>query len=199
MKKLTYSVFMLFALSFVIAACSGDSYEKRLKKEKRAISNYIADNGIDVIYKYPGNHEFEKNEFYYDDSTGVYWRVNYPGGGGTPLAESDREEVEIRFDSVYYMVSDKTESGNNYPGLAAMTFIYGIPSTYIDNTGTSVNYAFMSPACVLPLKRGLTSGAVVDIIVPFVNGSSYQKSYYEPMMFKGMVYTYYTQEGTDTE
>ena len=49
MKKLIYSALTLLTLSLIIAGCSGETYEKKLKKEKRAINNYIADNNIKVI------------------------------------------------------------------------------------------------------------------------------------------------------
>lgn len=197
MKKLIYSVFILLGLSLIIAGCSGDSYEKRLKKEKKAIKNYIADNEIKVIYNnFPADLVFEKDAFYLDDSTGVYIRVINRGDISNALTSKDNEEVYVRFDSVSYLVEGKSYIGNNYNGIDPMKFTYNIPSTYMQNNynADQIGFSYMSPACVLPLKKGLGNGAVVDLIVPFINGSAYQKSKYEPFKFTRMTYTYNKQE-----
>lgn len=192
MKKLIYTVFGLLALSLIIAGCSGDSYEKRLKNEKRAIKNYIADNEIKVIYEHPQGHNYDKDAFYLDDSTGIYWRIIEKGEIDNPLTSTDNEEVYVYFDSVTYLVDGKTYQGNNYPGLTALKFTYNIPGTYIQNNYNAdpMSFTYLSAACVLPLRKGLGSGAVVDMIVPFVNGSAYQKSKYEPFKYTRMTYLY---------
>lgn len=197
MKKLISSIFTLLTMSLLIAACSGDSYEKRLKKEKKAINNYLADNGIVVLKEYPKDHKFAENEFYLEGSTGVYMRVVKLGAEPlvAALESDDRIPVDMRFDSITYLVSDKTIEGNNSALASPMRFTYGMPSTYIvaDGNYYPLEYNFMSPACVLPLEKGVRSGGIVDLIVPFLNGSTLQRSTYEPIRFTRIHYTYFKQ------
>lgn len=195
MKKLISSIFTLLTLSLLIAACSGDSYGKRLKKEKKAINNYLADNGIVVLKEYPADHKFGKDEFYLEGSTGVYMRVINPGDYENALKNDDRVPVDVRFDSITYLVTDKTIAGNNSTQGSPMRFTYGMPSSYIvaDGNYYPLEYNFMSPACVLPLEKGVGSGAIVDLIVPFVNGSTLQRSSYEPIKYTRLHYKYFKQ------
>lgn len=196
MKKLIYSALTLLTLSLIIAGCSGETYEKKLKKEKRAINNYIADNNIKVIHSYPADHIFGDNEYYLEGATGVYIRVVKPGNLDDALTKEDEGlDVRIRFDSVYFLVKEQNVVGNNNNVSGPMTFSYGVPSTYMGGSNAdNFSSTFMSPACVLPLEKGVGNGAVVDLIVPFLNGSTYQKNYYEPMKFSGMIYSFHKQE-----
>lgn len=202
MKKLISSIFTLLVLSLLIAACSGDSYGKRLDKEKKAIKNFIADNGIKVIREYPADHKFAENEYYLEGSTGVYLRVVDPGDYKNALGKEEILDVTLWFDSVRLLVSSDTSVWGNRGN--DIKFTYGMPGTYIESqTQGTVKYYYMSPACVLPLteKVGVGSGAIVDLIVPFVNGSAYQRSAYEPFKFTRIHYTYYRQatEGEPSE
>lgn len=191
MKKIINIVLALATLVILITACSGDSYQKRLDKERKAIKNFLADNGIETIKKYPDNHEFDEDVYYLEEGTGVYFRVIYPGKLTDTLAADMKTDVSIRFDSVLHMVSGGYEGGNNSNNHYEMTFTFGDASTYTGSNYGDINWSFMSQALVLPLQKGLGAGAEVSMIVPFINGSAYQKSSYEPFYFSKIKYRFY--------
>lgn len=191
MKKLISSIFTLITLSLLIASCTGDSYGKRLDKEKKAIKNYLSDNGIVTLRTYPKDHKFKENEFYLDAS-GVYMRVVDPGFGKDTLTPGVKVPVTLRFDSVYYISrGDSANVGNNFSGAERMSFTYGLSGTYRSENQSSLEYFYMSPACALPLTKGVRNGAIVDLIVPFVNGSALQLRRNEPQLLKRMHYSFY--------
>ena len=190
MKKIINVIFALIALAAVVSACSGDSYQKRLDKEKKAIKNFLSDNEIEVIKTYPEDHIFDDNQYYLESGTGVYFRVIYPGKLTDTLKSDLKTKVSLRFDSVYLMVSNSYEQGNDNNNHYELTFTYGDSQTYSGGTSYGINWTFMSPSLVLPLQKGLGAGAEVSIIVPFVNGSSYQQSAYEPYHFSKVKYRF---------
>lgn len=190
MKKTINIIFALATLVICITACSGDSYQKRLDKERKAIKNFLADNGIETIKKYPGNIEFDENVYYLEEGTGVYFRVINPGKLTDTLSSEWQTKVTLRFDSVLHMVAGGYEGGNNYNNHYEMTFTYGDPSTYTGSNYGDINWSFMSQALVLPLQKGLGAGAEVSLIVPFINGSAYQKSSYEAYYFPKIKYRF---------
>lgn len=191
MKKQTYFISIIAVLAILFGACSGDSYQKRLDKEKEAIERFLSDNGIDVLKTYPKNHKFEDNQYYLEGTTGVYLQVVDPGDTSDTLSIADKDVVYMRFDSVRYMVSDYWELGNRNNYGTPVVFEYGNTKTYSGGLrGTDVDLYYMSPACVLPLQKGVGKGAEINLIVPFINGSSYQSSKYEPFFFTGLTYDY---------
>lgn len=199
MKKIINIILALAALSVVISACSGDSYQKRLDKERDAIKNFLSDNEIEVIGKYPADHKFKDNQYYLEEGTGVYFRVAYPGNLKDTLSREIQTVVSVRFDSVLHMVTDSYEQGNNSNNHFEMTFTYGNPKTYTGSNYGDINWTFMSPSLILPLQKGLGAGAEVNIIVPFVNGSSYQISAYEPYFFSKLKYRFTVPVEPDEE
>lgn len=195
MKGILNSILALIALTVIVTACSGDSYQKRIDKENKAIENLLADSGITVLKKYPDNHKFAKNEYYLEEGTGVYLRVINPGDLTKALNDSIVVPlVTMRFDSVYQMVSGTYELGNNQPNHYEITFTYNDPTTYTSSNTSSLAWYYMSAATVLPLKKGLGPGAEVSLIVPFINGSPYQQSAYEPYFYPRVVYRFFIQE-----
>lgn len=199
MKKIINTIFVVGLLSIVFVACSGDSYQKRLDKEKKAVKNLLADSGITVLHEYPKDHVFGEKEYYLEPGTGVYLRVINPGNLETAMTDTEKPWVTLRFDSVQYMVSNYFAAGNNWSTVNPITFQYNNTNTYY-GTSMSVSdytYMYMSAALVLPLKKGVGSGAEVSMIVPFINGSSYQQAYYEPYYFPQVVYRWYKQESTE--
>lgn len=194
MKKLIYFISITIGLVVVSVGCSGDSYQKRLDKEKKAISKAVE--GYEILYTYPENHKFDKDQYYLEGSTGVYIQVVDPGDlNEIPKDIGNKQRMFLRFDSVRSMVSDSWQTGNIDQDVLPMQFEYLNESTYTSSGGYTLEYYFMSPALVLPLEKRVGNGAIVNIIVPFVNGSSYQSgSSYEPYHFMGLRYTFKPQQ-----
>lgn len=189
MKKLIYFISIITTVAIVAVGCGGDSYQKRLDKEKKAISKALEN--IEILYTYPSDHKFDKDQYYLEGSTGVYLQVVDPGNlNEVPKEIGEKQRVFLRFDSIHWMVQDSWNVGNTGQSATPIEFEYLNTATYSDDS-------YMSPACVLPLEKGLGNGAIVNLIVPFVNGSNYQVNYYEPFHFIGMKYTF-RRESTNT-
>lgn len=202
MNKFNLSALFLVLMSVLFVACSGDSYEKRVKKEKKAIDNFLDDKTI--IHTLPSiDFEFDETMFYQEGDSRVYFRINNPGNFQDSLtvadAESKRVPVDILFDSVKLLVSGTTLVGSyaqNAP-YGPINITYGVSSDYLSLVQGTVSYMFMSPTLVIPLQKGLGSGGTVDMLVPFLHGSTYQSAIYEAFYFYNLRYTYYKQEGTN--
>lgn len=189
MKKIIHIILAMSALVFVVAACSGDSYQKRLDKQKKAIRNFLSDNEISVI-PYPKDHVFGENEFCEAENSGVYYQVIDPGNLKDTLDSEYQTKVIVRFDSVLHMASGGYEKGNNHNNHWEITFTYNSPGTYSGGTSGGINWTYMSPSIVVPLQKGLGAGAEVNMIIPFNNGSSYQVQAYEPFYFARIKYRF---------
>lgn len=202
MNKFKLSALFLILMSVLFAACSGDSYEKRVKKEKKAIDNFL-DDKIIIHTLPPVGTKFEKDVFYQEGSSRVYFRINDYGNYHDSLtvadANSKRVPVDILFDSVKLLVSGTTLVGSyaqNAP-YGPINITYGVTSDYLSLVQGTVSYMFMSPTLVIPLQNKLGSGGTVDMVVPFLHGSTYQSSIYEAFYFYNLRYTYYKQEGAN--
>lgn len=198
MKKIIHIILAMGALLFVVGACSGDSYQKRLDKQKKAIRNFLSDNSISVI-PYPETHIFGENEFCEAENSGVYYQVVNPGDLSSVLDTQYQTKVIVRFDSVLHMSSGGYEKGNNHNNHYEITFTYNNSGTYSGGSYGSINWQFMSPSIVVPLQKGLGTGAEVNMIIPFNNGSSYQIQAYEPFYFARIKYRFNPHVGETEE
>ena len=191
MKKLLLFISVLLGFVLVFSACSKkDTYADKLKKERNAINRFINDHDIDVIHSIPEDSVFAENQYYKDNNTGVYFRVENWGKGDTIKARSD-VYLRVANENVFLVAKD-TIAGNMGSSTEVVTFKYGIQTSYTESTNYySMAYYVLSPACVLLLKYGLRNGGVVSMIVPFTSGSTYQQSYYEPIYMPEVNYTFY--------
>lgn len=194
MNKLYLLLFFPFLL-FVTSSCSGDSYDKRVQKQKKSIKKFISDK--DILYTYPSDHHFEENQYYKEPGSLMYYRVINPGKLSDSLTVKDRDRanipVTIMFDSVKMMVSKSVVPGDYNQSGEPIVFTYGDISTYSTSNTYSYGYYYMSESLVIPLQKGLGTNAEIEIIVPFQNGSFYQQTYYEPLLLYRLRYTYYKQ------
>ena len=197
MKKTNSALLLLASILIAFSACSGDSYEKRVKKQKKAIKDFMSDK--EILYTYPADHHFEDNQYYKEPNTSIYYQVVNPGNIKDSMTVADRTKanipVNLMFDSIFYLVSGNAYKGDYTQNGEPIRFTYGNSGTYTgSSTSAGVSYYYMSQSLVLPLEQKIGPGAIVNIVVPFQNGSSYQQSYYEPFFYKEVRYTYFKQQ-----
>jgi len=188
MKKVISAIFVLIGFAIVFAACSGDTYADKIKKEEKAIERFKTENNIEVLYKYPDKHKFAENQYYLEPNTGIYIHVIDSGNSDKPT-KSPRTNVYLRYDTVYSILDNSVAGYPNFKGLP-MYFEYGTPSSYLNYDNSSQMYYFLSQACTIPLELGLGRYAEVSLIVPFANGSYYQQSSYIPYYYSKMQYDF---------
>lgn len=192
-KKYLYFLFPLMLI--ILYSCGTETYDKKVQKQKKNIQKLVSN--YDVLYVYPKDHNFAENQYYKEPNSLLYYRVNKIGNLADSLTVSDAERgnipVVIMFDSVKSLNAKDFAPGNYYQTGEPITFRYGNTDSYISTNVSSTAYYYMSQSLVIPLQKGLGTGAEVDIIVPFQNGSFYQLNYYEPLLFRGLRYTYFKQ------
>lgn len=200
MRKFIWFILTMVSLSVILVACnSGESYADKLKNEKKEIEKFLSENNIKVLGEYPGDgYNFAENE-YYLDASGTYIRVINWGDKDYMATSTPRTTtVSMRFDNTRYL-GDTTiwQTVNSGADFFPMEIEYGDANTYVGTypSGSSLDseglkYMFMSVPCTIPLEYVGNKGEV-SLIVPFVNGSYYQRSSAYKAVYFGMLrYTF---------
>ena len=175
MKKLTYLLLALFAMTAFVACNDDESYADQKKAERSAINKYIADSAVNVIsetqFALQGNTtDVSKNEFVLFQSSGIYMQI-VRKGCGEPIANGKTVTVLCRFteynlktdtiqlsnirDSRWDAVVDKmtvTRNSADYTGYfvrgeSLLQAVYGGSSTAVPQGW------LMPPGFDLPLRR----------------------------------------------
>jgi len=190
MRRNIIIICFITGICFFFGACSkSESYADKINREKKNIKNFINDHNIVVRDDYPSDGVFDENEYYLDPS-GVYINVIDSGNGKRASNLAD----------VYYRFTDNMELPTNESDTLSLinmsshplTFRYGDAASYSYNqsTGSQLDYYFLCPGIVVPLKF-VGEGAVVRLIVPFksTTGSVYQSGSYVTMYYSKLEYT----------
>lgn len=190
MKKIIGFIFAIAGLVFVISACSGDTYAKRLEEEEKRIKQFRIDSGLTFITKYPADGVFKEKEYFYYSSgdTAVYFRVIHPGNLDdkaipNEIGVSSGTEVTFRFRDTYEITGSTPVVLNNEVVAQPVRFRYGEVMSYGSDT------EFMSYAITIPL-RYVGNGAEVSFIIPFRSGSSFQSQYYMTFYYGSLTYKF---------
>ncbi len=174
MKKIIIaSLISIVAIGMISSCNKSKTYAQRLNEEKKVIERFINDNDIKVLSEYPKDSVFKSNEFYFDDSSGIYYNVIDSGNG---RRIKGGEEFYIRFKGLKYLAHSDTSTYSNTNSLQPEILVYGNTSTYA------------STAWVAPL-RVVGNRAKVKMIVPFNMGFSsdqqgYKTAYYEEIDYR---------------
>lgn len=182
MKKLIGGIVAILILAVLFPSCDDtESYADKLKKEKKNIENFLAENKIELIYEYPEEGKFEENQFFYDKSTGIYIQVVDTGNGNRAKSSGTLTEVNVRYGKTRILPDTTIYTNIGAYGDQPLNFVYGMTNTYIDVSSSSNGYYFKSPALVAPLKYVGEEG-IVKILIPFSQGSYFQQySAYSPI------------------
>lgn len=207
MKKLTYLLLALFAMTAFVACNDDESYADQKKAERSAINKYIADSAVNVIletqFALQGNTtDVSKNEFVLFQSSGIYMQI-VRKGCGEPIPNGKTVTVLCRFteynlktdtiqlsnirDSRWDAVVDKmtvTRNSADYTGYfvrgeSLLQAVYG-------NSSTAVPQGWLMPLGFINVGRPAKEGdevAKVRIIVPHDKGHAYATQYVYPCLY----------------
>ena len=188
MQKIIYFLGAIIAVTAIVSCDDYETYSEKKEKERKAISNFIDEQGITVI----SQDDFEAqdnttdtaaNEYVYLDKSGVYMQI-VRVGCGTPLEEDKQVNLLIRYleydilDTLYlsynittpstYDKMSVTKSGSTY----SASFVFGVMySTY----GASVPSGWLVPFDYINLGRQTSADdeiAKVKLIVPHSQGTT---------------------------
>ena len=117
MKKLTYLLLALFAMTAFVACNDDESYADQKKAERSAINKYIADSAVNVIsetqFALQGNTtDVSKNEFVLFQSSGIYMQI-VRKGCGKKIKSGETATVLVRFTERDLLTDTITLSNQN--------------------------------------------------------------------------------------
>lgn len=192
MRNIFNWVLFVVAMGMLTTSCSSsETYADKLKSERKNINAFLGEKEIELLDTYPENGVFKENQYFRDPDTGVY--INVVDSGNGNRAKTDQmAQVYFRFwDTATLPVASSTISTSleDQPGVQPVSFTYGNSNSYINsNQNDYFSYIYLSPGVTVPLKY-VGEGAVVKLIVPFAQGSTYQNLAYQAMYYGRLKYT----------
>ncbi|MBP7857136.1 MAG: DUF4827 domain-containing protein [Prevotella sp.] len=205
MRKIMYPLLLLIGVVMIAACSNGETYADQKKRERAAISKYVADSAVNVISETEfatQNYttDVSKNQWVLFESTGVYMQI-VRKGVGSPIQDGETTTVLCRF-TERNMLTDSIQLSNIL--IAAYSYFYDRMSV-TNNSGTftgsfdssqSLMYQFYSTTSVpegwlVPL-RFINIGrqtdeegqiAKVRLIVPHDKGQSSAISSVYPCLY----------------
>ena len=209
MRNITGCLLALCAILMVTACHDTETYADQKKRERTAISKFIADNGIKIIseseFKRDTITDVSKNEFVLFENTGVYMQI-VRKGCGEKVKQGETVNVLCRF-SEYNLLTDSLRLTNtsityaslpdkfavtNTLGTFTASFLSGVMMSVYSST--SVPAGWLIPLSYINVGRVTKEGeeiAKVNVIVPHSQGTSYALSqvvacYYEITYERGI-------------
>ena len=188
MKKTAAFVLSIIAFSFLYLSCENQkTAQEYIREEKKAIDRFRNRLGIDVLSKYPANHQFATNE-YFKTNEGLYFQVIDSGRGRKINPFIDIEDVQVRFDFLFNIkgyVSGKSDTIVPPESILPMNFLSG-PSGIYGQPDPMYNFSCVGWA--IPLQY-VNEGAVVNIILPSSLGNTSDNTNFVPRFYKNLKYT----------
>ena len=203
--KISWMIAALMGMVLFTACNDDETYADQKKKERAAITSYIAKQGIKVIsedefYKQDSTTDVSKNEYVLFNISGVYMQI-IRKGCGKPLEDGKTTTVLCRF-SERNLMTDSLQLANTSLSTATLvdkmsvtrssgsftaSFIAGSSLMYSIYGSTSVPKGWLAP--LLYVKVGRPSGpedqiAKVKIIVPHTQGQSYAAQNVYPCLYE---------------
>lgn len=200
MNRIVYLLAMLTILTTLVSCDNYETYGEKKEKERKAIANFIKDEGIVVI----SEDDFEDqgcttdtaaNEFVLFDKSGVYMQICREGCG-TKIEEDKQVNILCRFveydiiDTLYLAYNITTpstydkmtviKSGSDYTA----SFVFG---AMYNVHGSSVPTGWLVPLDYILLGRQTSEDeeiAKVRLIVPHSQGTTTAQSSVYPCYYE---------------
>ena len=205
MRKLGFLCLMLIGLMMIASCNDEETYADQKKREKAAISKYIADSAVNVIseeeFLKDTTTDVKKNEWVLFLSSGVYMQI-VRRGSGKPLAYGESETVLCRFTERNLLTDSVQLSNVIFPGASQMpdkmsvtnysgTFRGSFDKSSLmyrvyGNGSTTVPQGWLVPLTFINIGRYINAGdeiAQVRIIVPHDMGQTYAVASVYPCLY----------------
>lgn len=198
MRKTAYPLLVLVVMLF--CACNDEeTYGDKKEKERNAISDYIRDNGINVIdeqtFEAQGQTtDVAANQYVYLEKSGIYMQIERKGSG-SQLEENKQVNLLCRY-TEWNIMDGAMQSRDDYAPRSydkmtvtrvgsqyTASFVSGVMlSTY----GASVPAGWLVPLQYVKVGRQTDAEdgiAKVSIIVPHTQGHAYAMSSVYPCAY----------------
>lgn len=204
MTNKSYITLLLAALVIFTSCRHHETYADKKKKERSAVQNYIAEQGIKVISEeeFKANEcktDVSQNEYVLFQSSGVYMQI-VREGCGEKLADGETATVLCRFTETnllteeiiltnqvlaYSSLVDKM-TVTNTSGSYTASFIAGESLMYNAYGTASVPSGWLAPFPYINIGRPVKEGdeiAKVRLIVPHTQGQAYASQSVYPCFY----------------
>jgi hypothetical protein len=203
MSKGLLFLFLLLLSATVFTACSDDeTYADQVKRERSAISAYIADSGVNVISEETFRNQnyttdTAKNQFVLFESSGLYMQI-VRKGTGKPIASGESARILCRYternlltdsiqasNTIYYRYVEVMNVYNN-SGTFSGSFEQATSLMYLFYGSTAIPSGWLAALPYLNYTRYATADdemAKVRLIVPHDLGQSYASSGVYPCLY----------------
>ncbi|MDR0233144.1 MAG: DUF4827 domain-containing protein [Dysgonamonadaceae bacterium] len=172
MNKLFLFVSIFFAASMFFACSKTKTAQELLREERKAIDRFITEND----FKLGERTEMYNKNVYYRTKEGLY--INVIDSGNGTKARYGKEEVIVRYDSVFYFKSESEKRpGNTWAGDAEVIFRYGRPDSY-SVEGWAIGLSLVSDR------------ARVNLIIPSGLRQSAAQTSFEPIFYENLYYRF---------
>jgi len=197
---------LLLLSATVFTACSDDeTYADQVKRERSAISAYLADSSVNVISEETFRNQnyttdVSKNQFVLFESSGLYMQI-VRKGTGKPIASGESARILCRYternlltDSVqasnvispYYYRYVEVMNVSNNSGTFSGSFEQATSLMYLFYGSTAIPSGWLAALPYLNFDRYVNANseiAKVRLIVPHDIGQSYASSGVYPCLY----------------
>lgn len=164
MRKVFFVMAILGCLVSFTSCNDYETYGEKKDKERAAIRNFIAEQGINVISEADFHAQGDmtdtaKNEYVYLNNDGVYMQIVHKGYG-TPVQNNERVTILMRFFEMCIM--DSTQVYND-------TDPYDPDYMVVQRTGTSYSAYFLSGSLMYSTYGTSSVAAGLLSPLPYIN------------------------------
>lgn len=205
MKKLIYITLAVVSIVLVASCSDNETYADQVKRERSAISKYIADSSVNVISEtqflaQDSTTDVGRNEWVLIENTGVYMQI-VRKGCGERIKSGETATVLCRF-SERNLITDSLQLSNtlvssldawvdkmtvvNNSGTFQASFISGSSVMASVYGSTSVPQGWLAPLNFINVGRPQRAGdeiARVRIIIPHDQGHAYASQGVYPCLY----------------
>ena len=204
-KGLLFLCLLLLSATVFTACRDDETYADQVKRERSAISAYLADSSVNVISEETFRNQnyttdVSKNQFVLFESSGLYMQI-VRKGTGKPIASGESARILCRY-TERNLLTDSTQANNT---ISPYYYRYVEPMNVTNNSGTfsgsfekerSLMYLFYGSTAIpsgwlaalpyLNFDRYVNANseiAKVRLIVPHDIGQSYASSGVYPCLY----------------
>lgn len=197
--KIKIGILMLLAGVVLFSSCNNNkTYAEMKKDQKKAIDKFVTERGIEILHKWPVDSAFAENQFLLLDN-GVYLNIVDSGNGNRATQYKTKILMRCSGQRIFQGDTAKFNTFDNY--YHPIEFIYGYASTVMNQwVSYYVGPSYEEPIQCYYLSSGVESilqyvgeDAIVKLIVPFEEGSTYQSSsnYGAPLYYERVRFQFY--------
>jgi len=173
MNKLFLFVSIFFVASMFFACDKAKTAQELMKEEKKAIDRFIRESDF-IVTGIPA--EMYNKNVYFRTKEGLYINVIDSGNGNK--ARYGKEEVIVRYDSIFFFKSESEKKpGNTWAGDAEVIFRYGRPDSYYIE-GWAIGLSLVS------------QNARVNLIIPSGLRQSAAQTSFQPVFYENLYYRF---------